>query len=115
MRHPPGGDGRPRGPRPQDREIHQQAGGPHDSSYPLFPIRDVLLLLSWDLKFNDRFVHFSSVFRKTTGTAIGGATSVQTSSVTLLYMERSVDTTPILPPCFEYRDTLLILTIGYRL
>ena len=68
----------------------------------------MLLLRSWDLKFNDRFVHFSSVFRQTTGTAIGSATSAQTSSLTLLYMVQSLDTTS-LPPCFRYQDTVLVL------
>ena len=68
----------------------------------------MLWLLSWDLKFNDRFVHFSSVFCQTTGAAMGGATSAQTSSLTLLYLERSLDT-PSLPPCFRNRDKFLVL------
>ena len=39
----------------------------NDSCYQFFPIHDVLLLLTWDLMFNDRFVHFSSVFRQPVG------------------------------------------------
>ena len=84
------------------------AGGASDSAYQFFPIHDILLLLSWDLQLNDRFVHFSSVFRQTTGTAIGGAISAQTSSLTLLYTESQLDVSA-LPPCFRYRDNYLML------
>ena len=84
------------------------ASGNSDSTFHFVPFSDLMLLLKWDLFFNDRFVHFTSVFRQTTGTAIGGATSAQTSSLTLLYMEESLNRVG-LPPCFRYRDNFLLL------
>ena len=42
------------------------ASGNSDSSFHFVPFSDLMLLLKWDLFFNDRFIHFTSVFQQTT-------------------------------------------------
>ena len=78
-----------------------------DGDFSFFRFNDVLAFLQWELLFNDRFVHFSSILKQTTGTAIGGTCSAQAASLTMLFLEQTLpkDT---LPPLLRYRDNYLV-------
>ena len=78
-----------------------------DGYFSSFRFNDVLAFLQWELLFNDRFVHFSSILKQTTGTAIGGTCSAQAASLTMLFLEQTLpkDT---LPPLLRYRDNYLV-------
>ena len=78
-----------------------------DNAFQFVPMGDLLNFLWFELWSNGQFVHFSFVFRQRTGVAIGGCTSAQTASLSVMYREKALDRSQI-PPTARYRDNILV-------
>ena len=81
-----------------------------------FSLTDVLAYVEFKLSFNDAFVFYSSIFRWTAGTAIGGSLSAQFASLVVMYRERALHDDPFFTnvPLCRYRDNYGTLSSGAR-
>ena len=75
-------------------------------SFVSFSLSDVLSYMGFELLCNDAFAFYSSIFRQTTGTAIGGSLSAQFASMVVMYRERDLHADPFFQdiPLCRYRD-----------
>ena len=71
-----------------------------------FSLTDVLAYVDFELSFNDDFLFYSSIFRQTTGNAIGGSLSAQFANLVVMYRERALHDEPFFQdvPLCRYRD-----------
>jgi hypothetical protein len=79
-----------------------------DSAYWKISYADIQQYLFFETRFDDVFVHMSSIFRHRLGVAIGGACSTQEVSLVLMRKERALQSC-LLPPVLRYRDNYLVL------
>ena len=77
-----------------------------DSNFFSFSLSDILAYTEFELTFNDAFVFYASIFRQTTGTAIGGTLSAQFASLVVMYRERALHDDAFFSdiPLCRYRD-----------
>ena len=78
-----------------------------DSAFQFVPLGDLVNFVWYELWFNHQFVHFSSVFRQRIGVVIGGCTSAQTASLSVMYRQKALDRSTI-PPTAGSRDNILV-------